>query len=147
MYEGPLYNETMCLIKHRDGSTRMCLKHYPFILSSIDNQGYYSYQGVLGLSHGEMNFMRIVKEEGLLGQNIVAFDYDTHEQIESTVRFGVFDNEVANDGKLYVLPSVGHSKWVLKLDSVSFNGVQVSRSDDGRVAGNVAFIDSGNTTI
>lgn len=146
VFSGPMYNETMCLIKHEDGETRLCVEKYPFI-SARANDGFYSYEGVLGLSHGEMNLMKFMKQENQLMNNVVAFDYDTHAQVDSSVRFGVFDNKKAKDGKLYKLPSVGHSKWVLKLDSVDLNDIQMSKSGDDHVAGNVAFIDSGNTTI
>ena len=65
VFSGPMFNETMCLIKEEDGQERLCVQQYPFI-SSYANEGFYSYEGVLGLSHGEMNFMKFMKKENQL---------------------------------------------------------------------------------
>ena len=39
------------------------------------------YQGVLGLSRGEMNYMRLLKENRVLLSNVVALNYDEHDDI------------------------------------------------------------------
>lgn len=144
-YSGPMYNETMCL--HRGGKllgeNHLCVRQYPFILADVGD-GFYSYQGILGLSHGEMNFVKYLKSENVIEDHVVAFNYDTSQQTESSINFGSFDTSLANDEKLYVVPNAGHRLWTLRLDGVMFNGEDLM--DHGGKP-QVAFIDSGNTTL
>lgn len=62
--EGPLYNDTMCLISSGEpgdtNNSRLCVKNSPLILAPIpttDN----TFQGVLGLSKGEVPELNYVK--------------------------------------------------------------------------------------
>ena len=83
------------------------------------------YQGVLGLSHGEMNYVKILEAEDVLKKNVVALDYDTHVQHPTSVTFGEFDQSQTKDDNLYVLPNAGHSKWALKVTGATFGDKQV----------------------
>ena len=54
IHEGPVYNESVCLIhsgEPGDNSGRLCLKDFPFVWVDI-NSDENSYQGVLGLARG-----------------------------------------------------------------------------------------------
>lgn len=99
------------------------------------------YQGVLGLSRGEMNYMRLLKENRVLLSNVVALNYDEHDDIQSSVRFGNFDKNLTKDKQLYVLPNEGHSKWAFKVENVQFGSKNIDTN------GKLGFIDSGNVTI
>ena len=68
-----------------------------------------------------MNYMKFLKNENVIEDHVVAFNYDTTQQTESTVRFGSFDTTLANEEKLFVVPNAGHRLWTLRLDAVSFN--------------------------
>ena len=141
LYSGPIFNETMCLIRgEAGGQNRLCVKNSPIVLTPFgDDLG--GYQGVLGLSHGEMNYVRLLEQERVLLDNVVTLDYDTHVQERSSVGFGSFNASKANDGKLFVLPNAGHNKWTLKVTEAFIGDRQIDSEND------VAFIDSGNTTI
>jgi hypothetical protein len=99
------------------------------------------FEGVLGLSHGEMNYVKLLMKEYVLQKNLISLDYDTHIQTPSSVTFGDFDKSLTKDVNLYVLPNEGHSKWSLKVQSASIGDRQVSNEEK------IAFIDSGNATI
>lgn len=88
-----------------------------------------------------MNYVRLLEEEKVLQKHVIALDYDTHEQHQSSVKFGDFDPAMTKDEKLYVVPNAGHSKWALTVTGAAFGDKQVSQDEK------LAFIDSGNVTI
>jgi hypothetical protein len=95
---------------------------------------------MIGLSRGEMNLMKFLNKD--IQSNVVALDYDTHGT--SNIRFGVFEQDKAKDGKLFVLPNAGHRLWTFKLDGVTYDDKRVV---DAEEEDQIAFIDSGNSTI
>lgn len=62
--QGPVYNDSMCLIHPGEagdsGSARLCVKDLPFIWASIDADEN-TYQGVLGLARGPQGRTNYVK--------------------------------------------------------------------------------------
>ena len=131
----------MCLIRSKDRTKgRLCVGRAPMVLAPIGDD-LNGYQGVLGLSRGEMNYMRLLKENRVLLSNVVALNYDEHDDIQSSVRFGNFDKNLTKDKQLYVLPNEGHSKWAFKVENVQFGSKNIDTN------GKLGFIDSGNVTI
>ena len=64
LYSGPIFNETMCLIRgHKDSveGNRLCVRNSPIVLAPIGNE-LYGYDGVVGLSHGEMNYVKMLAD-------------------------------------------------------------------------------------
>lgn len=141
VYSGPIFNETMCLIRSKDRTSgRLCVPRAPMVLAPIgdDLDGY---QGVLGLSRGEMNYMRLLKENKVLLSNVVALNYDEHDDIQSSVRFGNFNKKMTKNEQLFVLPNADRTKWAMKVYNVQFGSKNIDTN------GKLGFIDSGNATI
>jgi hypothetical protein len=56
-YAGPIYNDTMCLL-----DDDLCVKDYPFI-SARESTATGEYDGILALSHGEMNYVKFLTQQ------------------------------------------------------------------------------------
>lgn len=71
VYDGPVYNESMCLIhtgyKADIKDAKLCVQNIPFILAKID-QDQNSPQGVLGLAKGKnrLTYINLLKDQKVI---------------------------------------------------------------------------------
>lgn len=72
VYNGPVYNESMCLIhtgyKKDIQDAKLCVKNIPFILTKIADTNENSPQGLLGLAKGKnrLTFINLLKEQKVI---------------------------------------------------------------------------------
>lgn len=151
--EGPVYNESMCLIHTGEpgdsGSARLCVKDLPFVLASIDNDEN-SYQGVLGLARGKDNgasYVKALQRQGVIQDAVVSFNYENPDDWSqmSQVAFGeILYSEIdgGEDGTNFY-SNLGRNQWGLLIDDFLYNDQDMTNGQRAKIA----LIDSGNVSI
>lgn len=105
--------------------------------------------GILGLAleNDARSIVRALKEQGVISSMVVAINYedplDKHTQ--SMISFGHVDYSIVagGEGKTIFYSNMGFKKWGLKMDSFSYDGIDMTNNQTSKIA----LIDSGNFSI